>query len=439
MTHTEYAKTTVKKALCGVLAGMLTLCGLISCGSGQTSAPAGSAEEDNAPAYGLYVYRMEEGAIGWNQPGIPYKVNLVSGRTTCVCTDPLCMHDTEECPFYECNGCASGGEILFYRRGMLSRNGNGFTGTEKLCACQVAEGKTRVLREYADSLIFLGVRDDLLYYYTAEWETEGDTLACTYRLHRADGRSGSVEDLPLPEIYRTDGGYIDARDFPQILMFDEDGIYWTKTAEDLTTAIFRSGFDGENWTEIKTGVRTLAGVYSGGYGYSLRISVELDDPGNRRGADGGAAKYSLTRTKLGLDEEPERIADDIGSSNFLVTDRYIFTVEGASPVPEGVKVKTNPYSYGGDGGTEILNGCRVWRMNLDGSERTLAGETEEYFFAGRQGVPDKVLFDSYEDGDNVWLAFFFMEADENGRLTLSGDTLILNTGTGEFTVSEFAG
>ena len=430
----------MKRVLCGVFAGILTLFCTASCGSGHTAALGGidSAESKTGPEYDRYVFRMEDGAIGWNQPGIPYKVNLVSGRTTYACTDPLCMHDTEECPFYACSGCAIDGEILFYRRSIPSPNENGAL-TESLCTCHAAEGKTRVLRESADSLIFLGARDDMLYYYTAEWERDEDDPACTYRLHRADGKTGSVEDLPLPDTYRTVGGYMDTRDYPKILMFDGTGIYWAKTAEDLTTAIFRSDLDGENWTEIKSGVRTPAGVYSEGYGYSLGISVELADPGDRRGADGGAAKYSLTRTKLDSDEEPERIADDIGSSNFLVTERYIFTMEGVSPVPEGLKVKTNPYSWGADGGMEILNGCRVWRMDLDGSNLTIVGETSEFFFAGRQGVPDKVLFDSYEDGDNIWLAFFFMEKDENGRLVLSENTLILNTGTGEFTVSEFAG
>jgi hypothetical protein len=433
--------TAVKKVLCGILAGILIFFNLISCDSGQTSATDGTepVETEIGPEYDLYVYRMEEGAIGWNQPGIPFKVNLVSGRTTPVCTDPLCMHDTEECPFYECNGCSVDGEILFYRRGMLTRDENGNTGTEKLCACHVAEGKTRILREYADSLIFLGVRRDMLYYYTAEWGMEESDFVCTYRLHRADGKSGSVEDLSLPGTYRTVGGYIDTRDYPRILTFDEDGIWWTKTAEDLTTAIFRSGLDGENWTEIKTGVRTPASVYSEGYGYFLGISVELTDPGNRREGDGSTVTYSLSRAKLDSEEEPERIADDIGSSNFLVTDRYIFTMEGALPVPEGLKVKTDPFSWGAESGTEILNGCRIWRMDLNGNERTLVGETTEYFFARRQGVSDRVLFDYYEDGENTWLAFFLMERDESGRLVPSEDTLILNTGTGEFTVSEFAG
>ncbi|MBE6726277.1 MAG: hypothetical protein E7576_13980 [Ruminococcaceae bacterium] len=433
-------KAAVKNAVCGILAGSLILLGAVSCGSGQTHPQdgAGASETENQPAANIYAFRMENGKLNWNQPGLPYKVNLVSAKTTPVCTDPLCMHDTEECPFFDCYGCAAGGEILFYRRGSLSRYENGFRGTEKLCVCAVADGKTRVLREYADNLVFLGVRGETLYYYTAEWSNEGDGLVCTYSLHRADGKSGAVEDLSLPETYRTEGGYIDNSDYPNLLMFEGDTIYWTKYAEDRTASILRSDLDGRNWTEVRTGVRTFASVYSEGYGYTAGIKVELEDPGDRRGENGGTVSYSLRRTRPDSgEEEPETIADNIGSSNFLVTDRYIFTMEGVSPVPEGMKIRTDPFSYGGDVGSEILNGCRVWRMNLDGSERTLVGETTEYYFAGRQGVPDKVLFDYYEDETNDWLAFFFMEQDESGRLVLSEDTLILNAETGEFTVSEF--
>ena len=435
-------KRSVLNVLFCVLAGILTLFGPVSCGrTGGDAKPvsdrAQTSRTDDAPSYDLYVYRLENGPLSWNQAGMPYKVNLVSGKTTPVCTDPLCMHDSEECPFYECAGSAIDGEILFYRRGMLSRNESGYTGSEKLCACAVAEGKTRVLRDYADTLVFLGAHRDRLYYYTAEWDREGEALVCTYRLHLADGKSGTIEDLPLPETYRTVGGFTDSRDYPRILSFGGDCIWWVKTGEDLTSTIFRSGPKGEDWTEVKTGLRTLANAYAGDYGYSLGISVELADPGDRRGENNGTTTYSLTRTRLDSgDGAPEKIADNIGSSNFLVTDRYIFTMEGFAPVPDGIRVKADPFSFGADYGTELLNGCRVWRMNPDGSEKTLAGELPDVFFAGKQNLCDKVLFDYYEDGEDVRLAFFFMEKDENGRLTLSEDTLILDTVSGEFTVSE---
>ena len=440
--RTTSGRFDLKTLSCGVMAGILTLFGFVSCGQSRSetvpvSGHTETEETETAPSYDLYVYRLENGPLSWNQDGMPYKVNLVSGKTTPVCTDPLCMHDSEECPFYECTGCAIDGEILFYRRGYLSRNENGYFGTEKLCACEVAEGKTRVLRDYADSLIFLGVHRDMLYYYTAEWEKEGEELVCTYHLHRADGKSGAIEDLSLPETYRTVGGFTDSRDYPRILSFDGDRILWVKTGEDLTSTLFRSGQRGEDWTELKAGLRTLANVYAGDWGYSLGISVELADPGDRRGGNNGTTSYSLTRTKLDSGEETrEVIAEDIGSSNFLVTDRCIFTMEGFAPVPDGIKVKTDPFSFGADYGTEILNGCRVWRMNPDGSERTLVGEQSDVFFAGKQNICDKVLFDCYEDADGVRLAFFFMEKDENGKLILSEDTLILDTATGEFTVSE---
>ena len=40
-----------------------------------------------------FIYRMaDSGALDWNTSiGVPLKVNLVSGKTTSVCIDPLCM------------------------------------------------------------------------------------------------------------------------------------------------------------------------------------------------------------------------------------------------------------------------------------------------------------------------------------------------------------
>ena len=65
-------------------------------------------------------------------------------------------------------------------------------------------------------------------------------------------------------------------------------------------------------------------------------------------------------------------------------------------------------------------------------------ETDGYYFAQEQQYRhDEILFGYYEDEENTYLAFFFMEQDENGDLILSRDTLILNTETGEFSVSEW--
>ena len=48
-----------------------------------------------SPNHTKYIYRMANGdALNWETSyGMPIKINLVSGKTTPVCIDPLCMHD----------------------------------------------------------------------------------------------------------------------------------------------------------------------------------------------------------------------------------------------------------------------------------------------------------------------------------------------------------
>ncbi|MGN1410651.1 MAG: hypothetical protein ACI4XJ_10830 [Eubacteriales bacterium] len=150
-----------------------------------------------------FIYRMANGeALDWDAcAGMPVKVNLTTGKTTPVCIDPLCMHDTDECPFYNCFGCAADGTVLFFRRGLLTRNEKGFEGMETLCAYNEAMGDFKVLREYADSIICAGVKDNVLYYYTAEFQSENGELSCVYSLHCADGNSGKITDLPTERVY----------------------------------------------------------------------------------------------------------------------------------------------------------------------------------------------------------------------------------------------
>jgi len=393
-----------------------------------------SSSASSVPAYDKFVYRLKEDPLEWLGDGMPLKVNLTSGKTTTACIDPLCMHDNEECPFFDCTGSMIDGKILFYRRGWLQREDNGYSGTEKLCTYHVATGEVHVLEEYSDSLVFLGAFDDILYYYTAEWGVEGDELVCSYRLHRADGENGKVTELHLPETYKTVGGFTDSRDYPNILMVDGKTMYWYKYNADMTATFYTSDLNADNWQKIEEGVKTFANIYHNGYGYSIGADMEMIDSEAGFTKDNFTYSYYLVRRKLG-DKEPERIADNIGSSNFIVTDRYVFYLEGLSDT-EGLQMKKDPYSFGTSSGTEFLNGCRVWRMNHDGSEKMLVAETDDYFFAGAQYKHDEVLFGYYEDEENTWLALFFMEKNEDGDLVLSSDTLILDTALKQFIVSK---
>lgn len=420
-------KNIMLSVLCLIMIG-ITGC-LNSCHGHPSSSDENKPEnihKESAPAYDKFVYRMEDKPISWLNFGMPLKVNLVTAQTTPVCTDPLCTHHDGNCPFYECSGCAIDGEILFYRRGWLTRDEKGYHGSEMLCSYHVATGKVHVLEEYNDSIVFLNVYDDMLYYLIAQWSDDNNELTCQYKLHRADGKSGKVTELSLPGDYRTVGGYTDNQDYPNILSIVKDTIYWYKYEEDMSVTFYTSNLTAENWTEISSGELSVANTYHDGWGYYIGADMDMLDPEAGFHSDNFISKYKISRRRL-FDEKSETIATDTGSSNFIVTERYIFTLESL-----------NPEHCGNAGaGMEVMNGCRVWRMNHDGSERTQIAEIDNYIFAYRTFTNDEILFDYYEDDENTYLAFMFMEYDENGKLTLSADTLILNTEAGEWTRSQY--
>jgi len=439
----------MKKIIAFLFMSISVLYMLVSCNQDTT---LHSHENDQdlphaaVSSYDKFVYRLEYTEIGPNNPGMPLKVNLHSGKTTTACIDPLCMHDSEDCPFYACMGCMIDGEIIFFQHGQLLRGENGYTGTEKLCTYHVATGEVHSIAEYTDSIIFLDVFEDILYYYTAEWEEMGDTLVCTYHLHRADGKTGKITALTLPETYTSAKGYTDNRDYPNILTIDGETIYWYKYSADMHADFYTSDMDAGNWTKLEEGVKTFANVYHNGYGYSIGTELEMIDPEIGAKKDNFIYSYYLVRKKLGAKTaEEERIADNMGSSNFIATDRYIYTMESLAEAPENLTFQKNQYAAGqtiimgsSPATYEIMNGCRIWRMNHDGSERILIAETDAYYFVqSQQNTHDEIMFGYYENEENTWLALFFMEKNENGELTLSHDTLILDTASGIFTVSEY--
>ena len=132
--------------------------------------------------------------------------------------------------------------------------------------------------------------------------------------------------------------------------------------------------------------------------------------------------YTLHRTSL-ADQTKITVAEKLPTSNYIITDRYIFTLEGLSS-----EVK---------GSTIYLHGCRIRRMNHDGSDSAVIAETDVYDFKCSEFSSDEILIDSYEDAENCYLALAFCVTDEDGKTVNSSDTLILDTVSSEFIVSEY--
>lgn len=377
-----------------------------------------------SPNHSKYIYRMADGSsLDWDTAmGMPIKINLVSGKTTPVCIDPLCMHDDADCPFYECFGCVADGTVIFFRRGWISRNEGGFEGSEKLCTYNAATGEVRVLKEYTDSIVNARIHENVLYYYTAEFSSENDTWICTYQLHMADGVSGKITDLPLENEYTTEGGFTSNSDYPNILSIDDAHIYWMEYSGISEAVYYQTDRMAQN-KQMLVGTHTAGGIYHGGYAYSVTGISELIDPNAGRIPENMVNTYALHRTSL-ADQTKETIAEGLATPNFIITDRYIFTLEGLSAESNGSQ--------------ELLHGCRVSRMNHDGSNLTVIAETNEYDFMYGEFSTNEILLDCYEDEETTYLALAFCMPDEDGGLKKSPDTLILDTATAEFSVSEYS-
>ncbi len=156
---------------------------LPSCG-GQNNEPDGKMYTDN------YVYTM------WKPSDTSahtlYRIDVLSATGTPVCPDPLCGHDTNECPFYSINTEGSGiaGSGIYYLRGSVPMKY-----CRQVCRFDLESGKLAILYENSAATIArLFVFDDYVYFL----ELVGDgkeSPTYTFHLMRYSIRDGKTTDL----------------------------------------------------------------------------------------------------------------------------------------------------------------------------------------------------------------------------------------------------
>lgn len=156
---------------------------LPSCG-GQNNEPDGKTYTDN------YVYTMWK--LSDTSAHTLYRIDVLSATGTPVCPDPLCGHDTNECPFYGINTEGSGidGSGIYYLRGSVPMKY-----CRQVCRFDLESGKLAILYENSAATIArLFVFDDYVYFL----ELVGDgkeSPTYTFRLMRYSIRDGKTTDL----------------------------------------------------------------------------------------------------------------------------------------------------------------------------------------------------------------------------------------------------
>lgn len=308
--------------------------------------------------------------------GTPYRLNTETGNVTTVCGDPLCTHDSDECPFFRNSGTGT----AYY----ISADGSlCFPGDSGFVRYDQKKMKRVLLDDYrgAASLFFAPevYYDDYRIYSGFDYDPEKDKY--TYGLRRADLKNGGSEFF---------GGTT-----------DEDGNYLPLKAQPWFTVGDRLYLeDGKCFFSLDKdgGDRKDLFAKKGGSGYMYTDGEYIyyceDDRSSiiRRSLDGG---------------EPETVVTGVYSYQyFKLTDEYIYYMK-----PDGDDVVLGKADIRGYASSEVvITPLVICRSRHDGSgeERlALVTDTEKGFSPLGWIVVGNYLYCKYSywedaDGDGIF-------------------------------------
>lgn len=417
---------------------LFLLCGLlVSCGSeelhyfpDETAAEAEAVgysytENSDRPVSGApttslpwnlqyadgYLYLASFGGMGIPgeaNSGLMYtlrRINPVTGNVTDVCPDPLCAHNSTECPFYGLDSMPIGfhdGKI-FYRRRWIT-HADGETGRVDFYSADVmfdtASGKLTEVKKLngegggINSYLYT---DTHRYWYDFVWD-ENSTESGQYLLFRA------AYEKPVPEIaaevsYDEAGfvGYADG------MLYFTDG-----------RTLYAADEHMENRRDIAEVPLTYGNHWFGG------DSVYYADDNNR-----------IFRILLETGE-----ITDMGftAGGLEITENWIYYSS-----PEWVSLGKNRV-YGMAGDEVTVTGQHIFRCTHDGSgtETVFSFEGELYSTRFRSFIPvGNYLWGTYHrwddaDGDGIYRDGDHYESSDDARIlridVMTGEILELSVG-----------
>ena len=171
------------KRLLFMLSACAMLFTLLSCDR-QNHKPDGNSYTDN------YVYTMWKTSD--TSVSTLYRINVLNATGAPVCPDPLCAHNTSDCPFYGIDIAGSGivGSSIYYLRDSVPMKY-----CRQMCRFNLDSGKLEILHENnAATIARLFVFED--YVYFLELTDDGkDSPTYAFRLMRYGIRDGKTVDL----------------------------------------------------------------------------------------------------------------------------------------------------------------------------------------------------------------------------------------------------
>lgn len=169
---------------------IILICSLLVFSSCSQS--SGQTISDNNTVETTYYFYLTAGVL--------YKYNLLTGDTSPVCTDPVCVHDSE-CFFAEVNYVCSHENTIFFSksdtRTLTEENGLSYI-TESVCSFDYISGKRSELckiKSGSDSALqgMLEYYDGYIYFYRQTPDPE----VTEFSLYRVSVTGGTPVDMEL--------------------------------------------------------------------------------------------------------------------------------------------------------------------------------------------------------------------------------------------------
>jgi hypothetical protein len=413
----------MKKRIILVLLLALALILFISCTNTNDNGAAPDAPANaNNPVPGeviiesFYFFRSHDGQIT-SLGRSPVKINPVTQNVLFVCPDPLCDHDSNDCPLFNCMRFYAAGNYLFYVKHIPPEDilSPGGFASRAIFIYDMENGGVRQLGEYEAMLTVIGTAGSYLYYYEArrfggdEENLIASALDLYYVLLRADAETGNIIEI---EEYFERGPW--GRSLYDIF---NGNLHWHAYDADGNAIYYTTDLDGKNKQTVDFNGNNflIMGKCRGGYAYYTEWN-DLND-------------FRLYRISFG-GGDAELLNDSV--MDFIVLgDKIYYTV--LQDDPELIE------QHGGQ--TWNRSGGKIYVMNTDGTNQRVLAETG-YNLSNRISMEADGFIEAKTIDGIDYLAWSYTVIEqashhmrqEGYRFALSPDTIIINGSTGEWVV-----
>jgi hypothetical protein len=317
-----------------------------------------SESDDNVILYNAYnstnIFQYEDGYIYFNNGGPAGSIlstlmryNTSTGNITYVCPDPLCNHDTPDCPLYGIIGTFIINKNIVYfncRYNYLVRKSDGTPDYYKkffgFVSYDIENNKRTVLEEYEDTLIsgrpFDIFIENYHYYYKNVYYEESNNYKITIcRRNLITNEVMMLDDISLQGV-------------TTIMLFTlNNRIYFSDGR-----SIFSTDYAGNDYQTLINGKFDIA--YTDGQ--SIYYRSKLND----------TTQFSQSKDVYTVHRVDFNGKNDIDlnlcTKNFAITEKFIYYIAYDEQIigKNGIK--------GRSGENIVLTGSEIRRCNHDGSD-----------------------------------------------------------------------